>query len=94
MAKFAVVNTSGNGKADFEIHRAGCADIKRGILKRHFNPEVDYYDEEDADAVERIERDIEFGSSTVQGGPRDGQDVDDATMGEAGFTYRILPCAR
>ena len=83
MANFVVINTA-NGSGiteDFLIHREGCADIEK-FCRKHRLPkgQAERYSGENAAAVERDLLDEEFG---------DGQ-----TLGEAGFTTRILPCAR
>ncbi len=83
MENFIVINTA-NGSGiteDFLIHREGCADIEKFCRKHRLPKEqVDIYTAEDAGAAERMLLDEDF----------DG----DQTLGEAGFTTRILPCAR
>ena len=78
----------------FDIHRAGCADIGRlSRMFRKYNSvaQSDAETPEDAEKQARVE---EFGTATVCSGPRKGQEVDDATFEEIGASFRIMPCCR
>jgi len=77
-------------QSEFIVHRAGCPDLPK-ILRRDPDPWILDIEAETPQEAAKIALAEEFGSGTDR---RSGVERNDCTMGDVGYTARVLPCAR
>ena len=91
MTAFAIPMNAQSG--EFEIHAAGCKDLRNPRKRHDYNlcrdEEPETVEAVDADAAAKLALDDDFGDfdAQVPGFP-------EGSFGAAGFRARILPCAR
>ena len=83
MAKFVIINTvNGLGiTEDFVLHREGCADIKKFVKKNRLH-------RSQVELISAVNADVAMAEYMAD--DFDGEQ----TLAQAGFTSRIMPCAR